>query len=85
MLVAYVILWCFRLASYLLAFTQTSVLCLLPATLAMQEYLQLAKKYYNAEPQAVDFVGAANEIRREINSRVEEQTEGKLQPLLSQS
>lgn len=49
----------------------------------MQEYLQLAKKYYNAEPQAVDFMGAANEIRREINSRVEEQTEGKLQPLLS--
>ncbi|XP_035408630.1 serpin B10-like [Cygnus atratus] len=47
-----------------------------------KEYLQLAKKYYNAEPQAVDFVGAANEIRREINSRVEEQTEGKIQSLL---
>uniref|UniRef100_A0A8B9R044 Serpin domain-containing protein n=1 Tax=Anas platyrhynchos TaxID=8839 RepID=A0A8B9R044_ANAPL len=47
-----------------------------------KEYLQLAKKYYNAEPQAVDFMGAANEIRREINSRVEEQTEGKIQNLL---
>ncbi|NXE15190.1 SPB10 protein, partial [Lophotis ruficrista] len=47
-----------------------------------KEYLQLAKKYYNAEPQSVDFVGAADEIRREINSRVEHQTEGKIQNLL---
>ncbi|NXC49299.1 SPB10 protein, partial [Penelope pileata] len=47
-----------------------------------KEYLQSAKKYYNAEPQSVDFVGAANEIRREINSRVEHQTEGKIQNLL---
>uniref|UniRef100_G1MYV8 Serpin family B member 10 n=1 Tax=Meleagris gallopavo TaxID=9103 RepID=G1MYV8_MELGA len=51
-------------------------------SLALQEYLQLAKKYYNAEPQSVDFVGAANEIRREINSRVENQTEGKIKSLL---
>ncbi|NXG14651.1 SPB10 protein, partial [Grallaria varia] len=42
-----------------------------------KEYLQLSKKYYNAEPQPVDFVGAADEIRREINSNVEQQTEGK--------
>ncbi|XP_053914521.1 serpin B10 [Cuculus canorus] len=47
-----------------------------------KEYLQLAKKYYNTEPQSVDFVGAADEIRREINSRVEHQTEGKIQNLL---
>ncbi|NXL60713.1 SPB10 protein, partial [Chordeiles acutipennis] len=47
-----------------------------------KEYLQLAKTYYNAEPQSVDFVGAANEIRREINSKVEHQTEGKIQNLL---
>ncbi|XP_010183744.1 PREDICTED: serpin B10-like [Mesitornis unicolor] len=47
-----------------------------------KEYLQLAKKYYNAEPQPVDFVGAADEIRREINSKVEHQTEGKIQNLL---
>ncbi|NXL51094.1 SPB10 protein, partial [Podilymbus podiceps] len=47
-----------------------------------KEYLQLAKKYYNAEPQSVDFVGAADEIRKEINSRVEHQTEGKIQNLL---
>ncbi|KFQ36649.1 Serpin B10 [Mesitornis unicolor] len=51
-------------------------------SLALQEYLQLAKKYYNAEPQPVDFVGAADEIRREINSKVEHQTEGKIQNLL---
>ncbi|KFM07486.1 Serpin B10 [Aptenodytes forsteri] len=51
-------------------------------SLALQEYLQLVKKYYNAEPQSVDFVGAADEIRREINSRVEHQTEGKIQNLL---
>ncbi|KFW79767.1 Serpin B10 [Manacus vitellinus] len=47
-----------------------------------KEYLHLAKKYYNAEPQSVDFVGAADEIRREINSNVEQQTEGKIQNLL---
>ncbi|XP_005149988.1 serpin B10-like [Melopsittacus undulatus] len=47
-----------------------------------KEYLQLAKKYYNAEPQSVDFVGAADEIRREINSKAEYQTEGKIQNLL---
>ncbi|KAM9228566.1 serpin B10-like [Leptosomus discolor] len=47
-----------------------------------KEYLQLAKKYHDAEPQSADFVGAADEIRREINSEVEHQTEGKIQNLL---
>ncbi|NWU65590.1 PAI2 inhibitor, partial [Pterocles burchelli] len=47
-----------------------------------KEYLQLAKKYYNAEPQSVDFLGGADEIRREINSKVKNQTEGKIQNLL---
>ncbi|XP_010136179.1 PREDICTED: serpin B10-like isoform X2 [Buceros rhinoceros silvestris] len=47
-----------------------------------KEYLQLTKKYYNAEPQSVNFVGAADEIRREINSKVEHQTEGKIRNLL---
>ncbi|KFO05265.1 Serpin B10 [Balearica regulorum gibbericeps] len=51
-------------------------------SLALQEYLQFTKKYYNAEPQSVDFVGAADEIRREINARVEHQTEGKIQNLM---
>ncbi|NXI36309.1 SPB10 protein, partial [Galbula dea] len=48
-----------------------------------KEYLLLAKKYYNAEPQSVNFVEAADEIRKEINSKVEHQTEGKIQNLLS--
>lgn len=48
-------------------------------SLALQEYLLLAKRYYSAEPQSVDFVGAADAIRREINSSVEQQTEGKFQ------
>ncbi|XP_009908455.2 serpin B10 [Dryobates pubescens] len=47
-----------------------------------KEYLQLAKKYYNTEPQSVNFVEAADEIRREINSKIEHQTEGKIQNLL---
>ncbi|NXP46112.1 SPB10 protein, partial [Heliornis fulica] len=47
-----------------------------------KEYLQFTKKYYNAEPQSVDFEGAADEVRREINSRVERQTEGKIQNLM---
>uniref|UniRef100_A0A674IW01 Serpin domain-containing protein n=1 Tax=Terrapene triunguis TaxID=2587831 RepID=A0A674IW01_9SAUR len=46
------------------------------------EYLQSIKKYYHTEPRAVDFMGAAEEVRREINSSVEHQTEGKIQALL---
>lgn len=70
--------------SYLLAFILAGNKDKTGFSLALQEYLQLVKKYYSAEPQSVDFVGAADEIRREINSKVEHQTEGKLQPLLSQ-
>ncbi|XP_074843871.1 serpin B10-like isoform X2 [Carettochelys insculpta] len=47
-----------------------------------KEYLQSIKKYYHTEPQAVDFMGAAEEVRREINSSAEHQTEGKIQALL---
>uniref|UniRef100_A0A8C3MIP8 Serpin domain-containing protein n=1 Tax=Geospiza parvula TaxID=87175 RepID=A0A8C3MIP8_GEOPR len=47
-----------------------------------KEYLFLAKRYYGAEPQSVDFVGAADAVRRDINSSVEQQTEGKIQNLL---
>ncbi|XP_067387435.1 serpin B10-like [Emydura macquarii macquarii] len=47
-----------------------------------KEYLQSIKKYYRTEPQAVDFMGAAEEVRRKINSTVERQTEGKIQDLL---
>ncbi|XP_006025020.1 serpin B10-like isoform X1 [Alligator sinensis] len=46
------------------------------------EYLQSVKKYYNTEPQAVNFVEVAEEVRREINAQVEYQTEGKIQNLL---
>ncbi|POI29866.1 hypothetical protein CIB84_006384, partial [Bambusicola thoracicus] len=67
---------------YLLAFTLTGNKHKTDVYLALQEYLQLAKKYYSAEPQSVDFVGAANEVRREINSMVEHQTEGKIKSLL---
>uniref|UniRef100_A0A8C6ZGT7 Serpin B10-like n=1 Tax=Nothoprocta perdicaria TaxID=30464 RepID=A0A8C6ZGT7_NOTPE len=45
-------------------------------------FSKVSKKYYNAEPESVDFVERANEIRREINSKVEHQTEGKIQNLL---
>uniref|UniRef100_A0A8C4VWR6 Serpin family B member 10 n=1 Tax=Gopherus evgoodei TaxID=1825980 RepID=A0A8C4VWR6_9SAUR len=51
-------------------------------SLALKEYLQSIKKYYHTEPRAVDFMGAAEEVRREINSNVEHQTEGKIQALL---
>ncbi|KAM3680274.1 serpin B10-like [Ammospiza nelsoni] len=47
-----------------------------------KEYLFLAKRYYGAEPQSVNFVGAADAVRRDINSSVEQQTEGKIQNLL---
>ncbi|NXG75608.1 SPB10 protein, partial [Baryphthengus martii] len=47
-----------------------------------KEYLQLVKKYYNVQPQSANFVTSADEIRKEINSKVEHQTEGKIQNLL---
>ncbi|KAL8182580.1 UNVERIFIED_CONTAM: hypothetical protein K2H54_058413 [Gekko kuhli] len=46
------------------------------------EFLQSVKKYYNMEPQTVDFQTASDEVRKEINSWVEHQTEGKIQDLL---
>uniref|UniRef100_A0A674IUK3 Serpin domain-containing protein n=1 Tax=Terrapene triunguis TaxID=2587831 RepID=A0A674IUK3_9SAUR len=52
------------------------------SSLFNKEYLQSIKKYYHTEPRAVDFMGAAEEVRREINSSVEHQTEGKIQALL---
>lgn len=50
--------------------------------LASQEYLQSVKKYYNTEPQAVNFVEVAEEVRREINAQVECQTEGEPKDIL---
>ncbi|XP_006025019.1 heterochromatin-associated protein MENT-like isoform X1 [Alligator sinensis] len=48
----------------------------------IQRYLQLAKKFYCAEPQAVNFRTAAEQARKEINSWVTNQTEGTIQDLL---
>ncbi|XP_074842036.1 serpin B10-like isoform X3 [Carettochelys insculpta] len=46
------------------------------------EYIDFVKKYYHAGPQAVNFKKAAEQVRKEINSWVESQTEGKIQNLL---
>ncbi|KAM9164764.1 serpin B10-like isoform 3-T3 [Pangshura tecta] len=46
------------------------------------EYVEFVKNYYHAEPQAVNFRKAAEQARKEINSWVESQTEGKIQNLL---
>uniref|UniRef100_A0A8C8SX50 Serpin B10 n=1 Tax=Pelusios castaneus TaxID=367368 RepID=A0A8C8SX50_9SAUR len=45
-------------------------------------YVEFVKKYYHAEPQTVNFKNAAEQVRKEINSWVEKQTEGKIQNLL---
>lgn len=45
--------------------------------LALKEYMQLSKKYYSTEPQAVDFLERAEETRKKINSWVKTQTKGK--------
>ncbi|XP_038627194.1 serpin B10 [Tachyglossus aculeatus] len=45
------------------------------------EFLQNVKKYFSADPQSVNF-GEAEKVRKEINSWVENQTEGKITDLL---
>lgn len=47
-----------------------------------EEYMQLSKKYYSTEPQAVDFLERAEETRKKINSWVKTQTKGKIPDLL---
>lgn len=47
-------------------------------TYMFQKYLKDMQTYFGAEPQSVNFVGASGQIRTEINSWVESQTEGKL-------
>lgn len=49
-------------------------------TSIFQRYLEDMKTYFGAEPQSVNFVGASGQIRKEINSWVESQTEGKFSP-----
>ncbi|XP_027724948.1 serpin B10-like [Vombatus ursinus] len=46
------------------------------------EYLENMKKYFGAEPQSVNFLETADQIRTKINSWVENETEGKIVKLL---
>ncbi|MBV98990.1 Plasminogen activator inhibitor 2, partial [Eschrichtius robustus] len=48
----------------------------------LQGYMQLSKKYYSTEPQAVDFLECAEDARKKINSWVKTQTKGKIPDLL---
>ncbi|XP_012629905.2 plasminogen activator inhibitor 2 [Microcebus murinus] len=47
-----------------------------------EEFMQLCKKYYSAEPQAIDFLECAEAARKKINSWVETETKGKIPNLL---
>ncbi|NXD64838.1 SPB10 protein, partial [Eolophus roseicapillus] len=46
-------------------------------------YIQLSKNYYKAEPHKVSFKTAPEQSRKEINTWVEKQTEGKIKNLLA--
>uniref|UniRef100_A0A5F5PNC6 Serpin B10 n=3 Tax=Equus TaxID=9789 RepID=A0A5F5PNC6_HORSE len=46
------------------------------------KYLEDMKTYFGAEPQSVNFLEASGRVRKEINSWVESQTEGKILNLL---
>ncbi|NXE79803.1 SPB10 protein, partial [Cochlearius cochlearius] len=46
-------------------------------------YIQLSKNYYKAEPHKVNFKTAPEQSRKEVNTWVEKQTEGKIKNLLS--
>uniref|UniRef100_A0A8D2CP49 Serpin B10 n=1 Tax=Sciurus vulgaris TaxID=55149 RepID=A0A8D2CP49_SCIVU len=48
----------------------------------LDKYLEAMKMYFDAEPQSVNFVGASDQARKEINSWVESRTEGKILNLL---
>ncbi|XP_056131772.1 leukocyte elastase inhibitor-like [Lampris incognitus] len=45
-------------------------------------FLEATQKFYRADLRAVDFIGAPEECRAEINTWVEEQTENKIKDLL---
>lgn len=51
----------------------------------VQQYSQLIKKHFHAEIQSVDFAHTAEDVRKKINTWVEEQTECKIKDLLPQS
>ncbi|XP_006837607.1 PREDICTED: serpin B10 [Chrysochloris asiatica] len=46
------------------------------------KYLDDMKKYFGAEPQSVNFIETPDQTRKEVNSWVENQTEGKILNLL---
>uniref|UniRef100_A0A8C5KB08 Serpin B10 n=2 Tax=Jaculus jaculus TaxID=51337 RepID=A0A8C5KB08_JACJA len=46
------------------------------------KYLEDMRTYFGAEPQSVNFIEASDQIRKEINSWVENSTEGKIPNLL---
>ncbi|KAM6410906.1 heterochromatin-associated protein MENT-like [Pluvialis apricaria] len=46
-------------------------------------YIQLSKNYYKAEPHKINFKTAPDQSRKEINTWVEKQTEGKIKNLLN--
>ncbi|XP_058413256.1 serpin B10 [Diceros bicornis minor] len=46
------------------------------------KYLEDMRTYFGAEPQSVNFLEAPDQVRKEINSWVESQTEGKILNLL---
>ncbi|XP_072245018.1 leukocyte elastase inhibitor-like isoform X2 [Leuresthes tenuis] len=48
----------------------------------LPEFLAATEKYYQADLKAVDFIGAPEACRAEINSWVEQQTENKIKELL---
>ncbi|XP_068174996.1 leukocyte elastase inhibitor-like [Antennarius striatus] len=48
----------------------------------LQNFLDATQKYYSADLKTVDFVGAPEACRGEINSWVEKQTENKIKDLL---
>uniref|UniRef100_A0A3B3ZQ25 Serpin domain-containing protein n=1 Tax=Periophthalmus magnuspinnatus TaxID=409849 RepID=A0A3B3ZQ25_9GOBI len=50
----------------------------------LSEFLESTQKHYQADLKSVDFIGAPEECRAEINSWVEEQTENKIKDLLKQ-
>ncbi|XP_016078988.1 PREDICTED: serpin B13 isoform X2 [Miniopterus natalensis] len=49
--------------------------------LFLQKYLDYVEKYYNASLEPVDFINAADESRKKINSWVESQTHEKIKDL----
>ncbi|XP_027146430.1 leukocyte elastase inhibitor-like isoform X2 [Larimichthys crocea] len=48
----------------------------------LPEFLDATQKYYHADLKAVDFIGAPDACRKEINAWVEQQTENKIKDLL---